>query len=133
MNRIGLRDRFILSGMVPPARVPELTAAMDILVHPSRREGLARALAQAGLAGIPAIAYDIDGNREGVRDGVSGIILPPFDVGKLSEAIAKLAQDGSLRKRMGEAGREFAMARFDAQVMVAALDKLYTHTMRSWD
>jgi glycosyltransferase involved in cell wall biosynthesis len=126
MNRLGLRDRFILTGMVPPARVPELTAAMDILVHPSRREGLARALAQAGLAGIPAIAYDIDGNREGIRDGVSGIILPPFDIGKLSEAIAKLAQDGSLRKRMGEAGREFAIARFDARVMVAALDKLYT-------
>ena len=44
MIRLGLRDRFILTGMVPPQRIPELTAAMDILVHPSRREGLARAL-----------------------------------------------------------------------------------------
>ncbi len=42
MQRMGLRDRFILTGMVPPGRVPELTGAMDILVHPSRREGLAR-------------------------------------------------------------------------------------------
>ncbi len=42
MSRLGLRDRFVLSGMVSPERVPELTGAMDILVHPSRREGLAR-------------------------------------------------------------------------------------------
>lgn len=131
MNRIGLRDRFILTGMVRPARVPELTAAMDILVHPSRREGLARAIAQAGLAAIPAIAYDIDGNREGIRDGVSGFVLPPFDVARLSDSIAKLAQDTSLRKAMGQAGREFALARFDARVMISALDHLYQEALKS--
>jgi glycosyltransferase involved in cell wall biosynthesis len=125
MNRLGLRDRFILTGMVPPQRVPKLTAAMDLLVHPSRREGLARALPQAGLAGIPAIAYDIDGNREGIRDAVTGMVLPPFDVAKLSDAIATLAKDESLRRRMGQAGRQFALARFDAKVMVQALDRLY--------
>jgi glycosyltransferase involved in cell wall biosynthesis len=125
MRRMGLRDRFVLSGMVPPGRVPELTGAMDILVHPSRREGLARALPQAGLAGIPAIAYDIDGNREGVRDGETGIVVRPFDVEKLYEEICGLARDESLRKRMGMAGREFALGRFDAKVMVTALDELY--------
>ena len=126
MSRMGLRDRFILTGMVPPQRVPELTAAMDVLVHPSRREGLARALPQAGLAGIPAIAYDIDGNREGVQNGVSGIVLPPFDVEKLSGAISSLMDDDSLRRRMGQAGREFALRRFDAKVMVDALERLYS-------
>jgi glycosyltransferase involved in cell wall biosynthesis len=111
--------------MVPPQRVPELTAAMDILVHPSRREGLARALPQAGLAGIPAITYDIDGNHEGVRAGVTGIVLSPFDVAKLSQAILSLAGDEPLRRRMGQAGREFALGRFDAKVMVDALERLY--------
>jgi glycosyltransferase involved in cell wall biosynthesis len=125
MSRMGLRDRFILTGMVPPQRVPELTAAMDILVHPSRREGLARALPQAGLAGIPAIAYDIDGNREGVRDGVTGTVIPPFDVEKLLQAIRTLVEDESLRHRTGTAGREFALGRFDAKVMVQSLDRLY--------
>jgi glycosyltransferase involved in cell wall biosynthesis len=125
MGRMGLRDRFVLSGMVPPGRVPELTGAMDILVHPSRREGLARALPQAGLAGIPAITYDIDGNREGLRDGVSGIVVRAFDVPKLQEAICSLVKDESLRRRMGQAGREFALGRFDAKVMVGALERLY--------
>jgi glycosyltransferase involved in cell wall biosynthesis len=125
MDHMGLRDRFILTGMVPPARVPDLTGAMDLLVHPSRREGLARALPQAGLAGIPAITYDIDGNREGMRDGVTGIVVKPFDVGKLSQAIGLLIEDEELRKKMGDAGREFAAGRFDTQVMVQALDRLY--------
>jgi glycosyltransferase involved in cell wall biosynthesis len=125
MERVGLRDRFILTGMVPPQRVPELTGAMDILVHPSRREGLARALPQAGLAGIPEIAYDIDGNREGVQHEITGMILPPFDVRKLSEAIRTLLKDEPLRRRMGQAGREFALGRFDAKEMVQELERLY--------
>src|SRR6185437_10130969 len=41
MNAMGLRDRFVLTGLVPPTKIPELVGAMDILVHPSRREGLA--------------------------------------------------------------------------------------------
>jgi glycosyltransferase involved in cell wall biosynthesis len=77
------------------------------------------------LAGIPAITYDVDGNREGVRDGVTGIMLRPFDVAKLAEAIATLANDESLRRRMGTAGREFALGRFDAKVMVDGLEKVY--------
>jgi glycosyltransferase involved in cell wall biosynthesis len=125
MRRMGLRDRFVLTGMVPPGRVPELTGAMDILVHPSRREGLARALPQAQLAQVPPITYDVDGNREGLVDGVTGFVLPAFDVSKLSGAILKLAGDGELRKRMGVEGRKFALGRFDAGVMVKGLEKLY--------
>ena len=48
---MGLKERFILTGLVPPARIPELANAMDMLVHPSRREGLARALPQGGARG----------------------------------------------------------------------------------
>jgi glycosyltransferase involved in cell wall biosynthesis len=125
MSRLNLRDRFILTGMVPPARVPELTAAMDILVHPSRREGLARALPQAALAAIPTVAYDIDGNREGLQDQITGLIIPPFDISKLKDAIQSLLSDADLRKKMGTAGRQFALSRFDAPVMIAALEKTY--------
>jgi glycosyltransferase involved in cell wall biosynthesis len=130
MQEMGLRDRFILTGLVPPDQVPELTAAMDILVHPSRREGLARALAQAGLAGKPAITYDIDGNKEGVLDRQTGFVLPPFDKQKLAEAISLLAANAELRTTMGRRGREFAMGRFDAQVMVEALEALYAQVAR---
>jgi glycosyltransferase involved in cell wall biosynthesis len=125
INALGLRERFILTGLVPPARVPELTGAMDILAHPSRREGLARALPQAALAGKPVVTYDIDGNSEGLIDGQTGFLLPPFDRAMLGEKIALLAGNANLRAQMGERGRTFALARFDAQVMVNALEQLY--------
>jgi glycosyltransferase involved in cell wall biosynthesis len=122
---MGLADRFILTGLVPPTRIPELANAMDILAHPSRREGLARALPQGGLCGCPCVTYDIDGAKEGVIAGTTGYVLPPFDKQKFGEAIAELVQKPDLRKKMGTAGREFAVKRFDAGVMVDALEGVY--------
>lgn len=122
---MNLRDRFVLTGLVPPARIPELAHAMDVLVHPSRREGLARALPQASLAAKPVVAYDVDGNGEGVLDGQTGLLIPPFDRQKLAQALDRLLADESLRQSMGQAGRVFAHSRFDAAVMVDALDALY--------
>ena len=126
IEAMGLRDRFILTGLVPPSRIPELANAMDVLVHPSRREGLARALPQASLAAKPVVTYDVDGNREGVVDGRTGFVLPPFDRAKLGQAIERFLADAGLRRSMGEAGRAFALGRFDAKVMVDALEGLYT-------
>ena len=128
--QMGLTDRFILTGLVPPERIPELTHAMDILVHPSRREGLARALPQGSLAAKPVVTYDIDGAREAVLDGQSGFVHPPFDREAMARSISLLAGDASLRERLGSAGRSFAFARFDTRVMVDALERVYREALR---
>jgi glycosyltransferase involved in cell wall biosynthesis len=125
IEAMNLKDRFILTGLVEPSRIPELAGAMDILVHPSRREGLARAIVQGQLARAPAIAYDIDGNREGLIDGRTGFIVAPFDVKQLGEKLQLLLDDPSRRSAMGEAGRGFALGRFDAKVMMEALERVY--------
>jgi len=124
-----LQDRFILTGLVPPTRIPELTNAMDILVHPSRREGLARAIVQGQLAGCPAIAYDVDGNKEGLVEGETGFALPPFDQRLLAEKLATLVSDEPKRRAMGSAGRAFALSRFDAKVMVDGLERVYADAL----
>jgi glycosyltransferase involved in cell wall biosynthesis len=129
IQKMGLKERFILTGLVPPDRIPELTAAMDILVHPSRREGLARALAQGALAGKPVITYDIDGNREGLIHDQTGLLLPPFDRQKLSQSLAVLIEEPQLRENMGQRGRELALRRFDARVMVESLENLYSQEL----
>jgi glycosyltransferase involved in cell wall biosynthesis len=128
MKEMGLADRFILTGLVPPARIPELTGAMDILVHPSRREGLARALPQGALACCPVVAYDIDGNREGLVDGSTGYVVAPFDQQQLGQHISSLISDPKRRRAMGQAGRAFALSRFDTKVMVEALQRVYAET-----
>ncbi len=125
-----LQDRFILTGLVSPRKIPELTNAMDILVHPSRREGLARALPQGELAGCPVVTYDIDGNREALIDNETGFLIPPFDKQKLADALARFLSDPNLRKGMGARGREFALKRFDTKVMIDALEQVYRREAR---
>lgn len=127
---MGLADRFIMTGLVPPTRIAELVGAMDIVVHPSRREGLARALAQGALAAKPVITYDIDGNREALQADITGYLLEPFNVAQLQRALVSLLDDPAKRQYMGEAGRRFVLERFDAQRMVAALEQLYQQCMK---
>jgi glycosyltransferase involved in cell wall biosynthesis len=125
IREMNLQDRFILTGLVPPARIPELVNAMDILVHPSRREGLARALPQGSLAAIPVVTYDIDGNKEALIDRETGFAVRRFDKQRLADAIRKLVRDPDLRHAMGMKGREFALTRFDSNVMVESLEQIY--------
>ena len=120
----GWQDRFTLTGLVPPARVAELLPAMDILVHPSYREGLARALPQALLAGVPVISYDCDGAAEVCLTNQTGILVKTGNIPDLTSAMITLAQNPN-RATLGQAGRAFCLARFPADVMVAQIEKLY--------
>ena len=131
ISKLGLTDRFLFTGLVPPERVCEFTAAMDVLVHPSRREGLARALPQGALAGCPVVTYDVDGNREGLTDEKTGFLIPPFDKDKLAQALRVLIADPDLRRSMGDAGRAFALSRFDTRVMVDGLERVYREAAQS--
>jgi glycosyltransferase involved in cell wall biosynthesis len=122
---MGLKDRFILTGLVPPEQIPQLTAAMDILVHPSRREGLARALPQAALAGKPVVTYDVDGNREALIQDETGFAVPAFRRDLLEAGLRVLLQNPAYRQQLGQRGREFALSRFDVKVMIDELEKVY--------
>lgn len=121
----GLTDYFQFTGLVPPERIPELLSAMDIVVHASLREGLARVLPQALIAGRPAVSYDIDGAREVVISGETGYLIPPRDIGQLSARLAELAADPALRDRMGAEGRRRFTEPFRHQRMTAQLRALY--------
>ena len=121
----GLEAHFQFTGLVPPERIPRLIGAMDVVVHTSLREGLARVLPQGLVAGKPVVSYDIDGAREVVIDNVTGILLPPKSVGPLAEAICRLAADPAMRRRLGAAGRERFADLFRHQRMTEQLRALY--------
>jgi glycosyltransferase involved in cell wall biosynthesis len=120
----GLASRFHLTGLVEPSRIPAIMHATDILVHCSLREGLARTLPQAMLAGKPVISFDIDGAREVVSDQ-TGILLPPRDTAGLAEAILTLAQSPQLCETLGRHGRQLCQRRFDHNFMVDEILKVY--------
>ncbi len=124
VGRLGIRHAFRFTGLVPPDRIPELLNAVDAVVHPSLREGLARVLPQALLVGRPAISYDIDGAREVVLPE-TGILLPPRSIDGLKAAILRLAADPSLRDAMGREGRARFADRFRHETMTGQLRSLY--------
>ena len=78
----------------------------DICVLPARHGGgMPRALLEAAECARPLIVTDVPGSRDFVRDGVEGLVVPPDDAAALADALQRLARDGDLRERMGEAAR----------------------------
>lgn len=121
----GLAEHFVFTGLVPPEGVAPLVGMMDVIVHLSSREGLARALPQSLAAARPVVAYDCDGAREVCLDNQTGFLVPLGDLETLTQRLLLLARDQDLRSRFGHAGREFVRDRFSGQVMVDELYDLY--------
>jgi glycosyltransferase involved in cell wall biosynthesis len=120
-----LSEYFQFAGLVPPERIPEMISAMDIVVHASLREGLARVLPQALIAGKPVVSYDVDGAREVVVSGETGFLVPPRDREQLIEALSALAADPALRERLSAEGRRRFTDRFRHETMTAQVRALY--------
>lgn len=128
---LGLTDHFRFTGLVPPERVPFYLSAMDVLVHTSLREGLARTLPQALIAGKPVVSYDIDGAREVVLPNETGFLLPPKSVQPLAQAILTLAGDQALRSRLGQGGARRFTEQFRHGYMTQRIRQLYVDQLAS--
>jgi glycosyltransferase involved in cell wall biosynthesis len=125
----GLAGYFQFTGLVPPDRIPALISAMDIVVHASLREGLARVLPQALISAKPVVSYDIDGAREVTLPGVTGFLIPPRDIEGLSNALKTLAGDPAMCRQFGQEGRRRFTEPFRHQHMTAQLRALYQQVL----
>ncbi len=126
----GLAGHFQFVGLVPPEQIPALIAAMDIVVHASLREGLARVLPQALIAGKPVVSYDVDGAREVVIPEQTGYLAAARDVAALAAALKRLAADADLRDRLGQEGRRRFVDTFRYQHMTDQVRALYQRLLR---
>ncbi len=102
-----------------------MISAMDVVVHTSLREGLARVLPQSLAMGKPCVAFDIDGAREVVINDKTGYLVEAFDSENLAKRIAALLEDDKLRERFGENGRRHVDPNFRAEKMVADISEVY--------
>lgn len=120
-----LGDHFHFAGLVDPDEIPAFIGAMDILVHTSLREGLARTLPQALIAGKPVVSYDIDGAREVVIPHETGFLLQPQSQDDLSDALIQLVENSELRNRFGQTGRQRVTPQFCHEHMTKRIRRLY--------
>ena len=124
-DQLGLGPRLVMVGRVPPEMVPDYIQAMDVVVHTSLREGIARVLPQAGAVGKPVVTFDLDGAPEVIRDGVSGYLVPAVETGRIADRTVELLRDPERRHALGEAGRAFAAEHFSVERMVERINAVY--------
>jgi glycosyltransferase involved in cell wall biosynthesis len=105
--------------------IPEIWSGAHIAVLPSYREGLPRALLEAGACGRPIVTTDVPGCNDVVEDGVTGFTVPPQDWVGLADAIEKLALSATLRVKMGVKMRDKVVAQFSEAFVVRQTINLY--------
>jgi len=128
-EQLGIRDKIVFAGLVPASEVAGYISAMDALVHASLREGLARVLPQALLAGKPVVSFNVDGAREVVIPGETGHLAPPRSVDGLVASLLEVIEHPERAAAMAERGRELCRQRFPWQKMVAQLHQLYRNLL----
>ncbi len=121
--RLGVSGHVHFPGFRPD--IPQLLAAFDIILQPSLSEGLSISLLEAMAAGRPVIACNIQGNREVIRHGETGLLVPPADSAALSDAIAKVLSDPAAAKTMGRNAAIECRARFSQERMVEQTIAIY--------
>ena len=108
----GLGDRIHLAGWV--SAVERTLVGLDFVVIPSTcRECCSRSLIESLCLGLPVVASDVGGNPELLRDDEDGLLVPPGDPERLSDALAALASDAPLRRRLA-IGALASRRRFDS-------------------
>jgi glycosyltransferase involved in cell wall biosynthesis len=105
--------------------IPEVLAAVHVVCLPSYREGLPTILTEAAASGRATIAADAPGCREAVRDGETGLLVPPRDPASLAQAIRTLIEDPDRRRRMGIAGRRMVEQEFSSAVIIGSTFRVY--------
>lgn len=93
--------------------VAEILRAADLFVFASRWEAFGLVLAEASASGLPVVSSNTGGCPEVIVDGVTGVLVAPDDVAGFAAQFDLLANNPALRERLGKAGRQQALARFD--------------------
>ena len=105
--------------------VARVVCAMDVFVLPSLKEGLSIAVMEAMALEKPVVCTRIAGLPEVVRDGETGILVPPGDVGALQNALERLFGDAELRRALGKNARRFLEENFDQCACLDAMEAYF--------
>jgi glycosyltransferase involved in cell wall biosynthesis len=134
IHQRGLDEHVILLG--GRSDVPDLMAAADLFVLPSRFEGLPLAVLEAMVAGLPVVATRVCGTAEAVQDRVTGLLVEPGDSKALAAAISKLLAEPQRATQFGARGRVRAQQAFGlgrmARETLALYRELLARSRQSW-
>lgn len=120
----GISDSVHFLGYVDNAR--SLLRGFDLLVMPSRSEGLPYALLEAGSVGLPVVASRVGGIPEVIEDEVSGVLVPPENPTTLLSAISYLAHKKDFAQKMGQTLQRRVEEDFSMEKMIEKTLQIYS-------
>jgi glycosyltransferase involved in cell wall biosynthesis len=103
----------------------ELLPAFDLFVQPSLYESQGLSLLEAMAAGVPSIASNVGGIGDVVRDGETGLLVPPADPDELAAAIVRLAESPDLGQALAQRASRRVREHFSSETMLDAYARLY--------
>lgn len=124
----GAADRIAFTGFVPPERMPEVFAAVDVFAFASLTDTQGLVLTEAKAAGVPAVSVNAYGPSAVITDGLDGFLVPN-DAEAFAAALVRILTDDELRQRMSAAA-ETEARRFSIEATTAAYEELYTEARR---
>jgi glycosyltransferase involved in cell wall biosynthesis len=110
--------------------VPRMLDTIDVLALPSLYEGMPLTAIEASAMARPVVATAVDGTPEVIRDGLTGMLVPPGHPFALATALSRLLRDRALAERMGHAGRDHVLSRFSLTRQVEATARVYRGVAR---
>ena len=111
-------EQVVMTGMVDGSKMNEYYSAMDVLVHPTYREGFGMVLQEAGSLGLAMITTKIPGASEVMEEGISCLLVEPKNVSELESAMKKLITDREYSKIIGQAAYERTKQYYDRPIML---------------
>ena len=130
-SQLGLENRVQFPGLVSHNELPRLLMAHDIFVapcviHPSgRRDGIPNTVIEALSCGMPVVSSNIHALPEVVRNGETGLTVPPNDPEALADAIQWYMEHPDEARRLGRQGQELARKMFDPEANSRRLAEIF--------
>lgn len=127
IKTLGLEQTVFLKGKVPNKEVPGILNTFDIFCATSmlNSESFGVAVVEAMSMGVPVVVSDVDGFKEVVVDGQTGLIVPKGKIEQIAEALEQLVCDTELRKKLGASGRKRVEELYDFEKNVDTMEALY--------
>jgi len=125
VQKLNLGASVELRGWVEHQELPAFLRELDVFVMPSTWEGFGVAAVEASAVELPVVASNIYGIPDAVRDGLTGLLVPPKNAPAIADAVGRLVEDARLRASLGKTGREYVARHYDWNQNTAQMASIY--------
>lgn len=127
---LGVADAIRFVGLISNDEMPQYLASSDVYVSPSLSDsGISASTAEAMASQLPVVVTDVSDNREWVKDGEGGFVVPPKQPTALAHAIVYLLQNESVRTEFGAINRKIIQQRNEYKEQMKLVERLYQELM----